>query len=421
MNLEKLEKIFESEKPFRLKQAKQAIFRDLIEVWDEATTLPLVLREQLKKEVPLSIEAEISTSADGKTSKALICLEDKEELEAVLMRHDGRNTVCVSSQVGCPLGCVFCATGQMGFIRDLTAGEIVAQVLFWARWLKKNPPSHSEGEARPLRLVEGEARRISRSFPPRLALLVDARPGAIAQDDKKEKQNDKNSVNVNRVNNVVFMGMGEPFLNYDNVFEAIKILNDDNLLGIGARHISISTVGIIEGIERMALDMPQINLAISLHAPDDALRQKLMPIDKKYPLEAIIAVAKDYVAKTNRKLMFEYIMIRGVNDSQEQARQLVNLLDDRLFFVNLIAYNPTGGLAPLQNLQNNHDEAKESKKDFAMGLEPSLPAQIKKFKDILEKSGIQALQRYRFGQDVRGACGQLASSRKVAKVMNGDN
>ena len=371
MNLDKLEKIFESEKPFRLKQVKQAIFRDLIEGWDEATTLPLTLREQLKKEVPLEIRAEIFKDKDGQSAKALIVLEDGLEVETVLMRHKSgavgssspathsipvsagaetpastrsqsrqlpsagfRNTVCVSSQVGCPLGCTFCATGDMGFRRNLSASEIVEQVLLWARWLKK------------------------------------------------ENQ---------RVGNVVFMGMGEPFLNYDNVFEAIKILNDDNLLGIGARHISISTVGIIEGIERMAEDMPQINLAISLHAPDDTLRQKLMPIDKKYPLAEIISTAKDYVAKTNRKLMFEYIMIKGVNDSEEQARQLVNLLDNRLFFVNLIAYNPTGI------------------------FEPSSPGQIKKFKDVLEKAGIQALQRYRFGQDVKGACGQLASGKKVTE------
>jgi len=332
MNLDKLEKIFESEKPFRLKQARQAVFKDLIEDWDEATTLPLDLREQLKKEVPLSLEAELAVSADGRTIKALMVLEDKEELEAVLMKHNGRNTICISSQVGCTLGCVFCATGQMGFIRNLTAGEIVAQVLFWARKLKK----------------EGD-----------------------------------------RVNNVVFMGMGEPFLNYDNVLAAVKILNDDNCLGIGARHISISTVGIVEGIDRMASDMPQINLAISLHASNDELRQKLIPINKKYPLARIMAAAKDYVLATNRKLMFEYIMIKDVNDSDENAKELVRLLDNKLYFVNLILYNPTGV------------------------FEPSLPERMKKFKDILEKSGVQALERYRFGQDVGGACGQLAGSKKL--------
>jgi len=350
MDLEKLEKIFESEKPFRLKQAKQAIFRDLIEDWDEATTLPLNLRQQLKKEVPLSIEAEISVSADSRTSKALIVLADKEELEAVLMKHDGRNTICVSSQVGCPLGCVFCATGQMGFIRNLSAGEIVMQVLFWARYLKK------------------EGNRVN-----------PVKSRGAGPDSSRE---------FNRVNNVVFMGMGEPFLNYDNVFEAVKILNDDNYLGIGARHISISTVGIVEGIEQMASDMPQINLAISLHAPNDELRQKLMPINKKYPLVNVMTAARDYVAKTNRKLMFEYIMIKGVNDTPSHASELINLLDNRLFFVNLILYNPTGV------------------------FEPSPIEQMKKFKDILMKSGLQALERYRFGQDVRGACGQLARSKK---------
>lgn len=205
------------------------------------------------------------------------------------------------------------------------------------------------------------------------------------------------------------MGMGEPFLNYENVLVAVKTLNDDNLLGIGARHISISTAGIVEGIERMAEDMPQINLAISLHAPNDKLRQELMPVAKKYPLSALMAAAEDYVAKTNRKLMFEYIMIKGVNDSLDNAKELAKLLKNPLFFVNLIAYNVTGELAPLQNLQNNDKETKESEKDFVTGLAPSDPAQIKKFKDILMKAGVQALERYRFGQGIKGACGQLVS------------
>ena len=173
-------------------------------------------------------------------------------------------------------------------------------------------------------------------------------------------------------------------MNYDNVLEAVKILNDDNLLGIGARHISISTAGVVEGIERMAEDMPQINLAISLHAPNDELRQELMPIAKKYPLAAVLTTAKDYVAKTNRKLMFEYIMIKGVNDSAGHAKELAGLMSNPLFFVNLIAYNATGDLVP------------------------SELAQIKKFKDILMKAGVQALERYKFGQDIKGACGQLA-------------
>ncbi|HRY52645.1 MAG TPA: 23S rRNA (adenine(2503)-C(2))-methyltransferase RlmN [Candidatus Portnoybacteria bacterium] len=340
MDFDKINKLLIGEPAFRVQQVARHIWRDLIEDWSGATTLSKELRAKLAEGCSLEIKAEVFPDKDGpsataspevrragRSAKALITLEDGLSVETVLMRHDGRNTVCVSSQIGCPLGCSFCATGQMGFKRNLSTGEIEEQVLFWARYLKK----------------EGE-----------------------------------------RLSNMVFMGMGEPFLNYDNVFAAIKALNDDNLLGIGARHISISTAGVIEGMERMAEDMPQINLAISLHAPNDELRQKLMPIAKKYPLANLMAAAEDYVGRTNRKLMFEYIMIKGVNDSDEHAKELAKLLSKRLFFVNLIAYNQTG--------------------DFV----PSSPAQIKRFKDILMKGGVQALERYRFGQDIKGACGQLA-------------
>ncbi|MBU2036954.1 23S rRNA (adenine(2503)-C(2))-methyltransferase RlmN [Patescibacteria group bacterium] len=357
MNFNKIDKILATEPKFRTKQIGRLIWRDLIDDWGQASTLPIALRAKLKLECPLEIKAEVFKEKDDKSAKALITLEDGLNVETVLMRHQGRNTICVSSQVGCPLGCVFCATGKMGFKRNLLTGEITEQVLFWSRWLKRDEVSLFE---------KRELRGISKSSP---ALLLQRRE-------------------TGRVDNVVFMGMGEPFLNYDNVFEAIKILNDDNLLGIGSRHISISTAGIVEGIERMSEDMPQINLAISLHAPNDKLRQKLMPIAKKYPLAAVITAARDYVAKTNRKLMFEYIMIKDVNDSPEQAKELARLLKNPLFFVNLIAYNPTGDLAS------------------------SKPTQIKKFKDILMRAGVQALERYRFGQDIKGACGQLTSQNK---------
>ena len=392
MNFDKIEKILANEPKFRAKQVKQLIWRDLIEDWDKALTLPIELRERLKKECPLEIKAEVFPDKDGKSVKALIILADGLSVETVLMRHEKgitpsvsppskggegfyfRNTVCVSSQIGCPLGCVFCATGKAGFKRNLSYGEIVEQALFWARYHR-------------LRGFETDN----------------------ADNEDIHPFNPQKISAIRGINNIVFMGMGEPFLNYDNVFEAIKILNDDNLLGIGARHISISTVGIIEGIERMVEDMPQINLAISLHAPNDELRQKLMPIDKKYPLAAVMAAAKDYVAKTNRKLMFEYIMIKGINDSTEHAKELAKLLNNRLFFVNLIAYNPTGDFTPLQNLQSSSNGTKESKKDFATGFIPSEPVQIKKFKDVLMKAGLQALERYRFGQDIKGACGQLSN------------
>ncbi|MBU3901534.1 23S rRNA (adenine(2503)-C(2))-methyltransferase RlmN, partial [Patescibacteria group bacterium] len=317
MNFDKIDKILEGEPKWRAKQIRQLIWRDLIEDWDLATTLPIALRAKLKAECPLEIKAEVFEDKDGQSVKALITLEDGLKIETVLMIHtlqqaqgikNIRNTVCVSSQIGCPLGCVFCATGKMGFKRNLSVSEIAEQVLFWGRWLKRD-----ESCAR-VSLPGRSSTGLFRRAAPQL------RGGAPRNDI------------VNKINNVVFMGMGEPFLNYDNVFEAIKILNDDNLLGVGSRHISISTAGIVEGIERMAEDMPQINLAISLHAANDELRQKLMPINKKYPLTAIMSAAKDYVVKTNRKLMFEYIMVKGVNDSPEHAKELVKLLNNRLFF-----------------------------------------------------------------------------------------
>jgi 23S rRNA (adenine2503-C2)-methyltransferase len=335
MNLEKLEEILKSEPAFRLKQAKKAVFFDLIENWNEATTLSKDLREILQKEMSLEIKSKMLVSKDDRTAKALIELEDGLAIETVLMKHtDKRNTVCASSQVGCPLGCLFCVTGSMGFKRNLTASEIVDQVLFFARYLKK----------------------------------------------KNEK-----------VTNVVFMGMGEPFLNWNNVKKAIEILNDDNCFGIGARKISVSTAGITEGIEKLAEYFPQINLAISLHAPDDQLRGELMPVNKEYALQKILETVDNYIEKTNRKVMFEYVMLKDVNDSEEQAKKLSKLLKKPLYMVNLIAYNPNGR------------------------FESSPAERIKKFKAILEKEGIFATQRYRFGTDIEAACGQLAGKKNRRK------
>jgi len=327
MELNQLDKILGSQPGYRLEQVKHLVFVDLIGSWDEATTLPGELREELNKECPLDINADVFESQDGKTIKTLITLEDGQKIEAVLMRYSERNTVCVSSQVGCALGCDFCATGKLGFRRNLTVDEIASQVLFFARLLKK-------------------------------------------KDDK--------------ITNVVFMGMGEPFLNYDNVLESIKILNDQKGFNLGARHFSVSTVGIVEGIKKLAEEPLQINLAISLHAPDDELRSRLMPVNKKYQINEILKLVDDYIKKTNRKVMFEYIMIDGVNDSARHARELAKLMKKPLYFINLIPCNPVG--------------------DF----KASPQAQIEKFKKILKERGVQVNQRYSFGQDIKAACGQLA-------------
>jgi 23S rRNA (adenine2503-C2)-methyltransferase len=342
MNLEKLEEILKNEPAFRLAQAKKAVFFDLVKNWSEASTLPKNMREKLQKEVLLEIRGKTQVSKDGRTVKAVIELEDGLAIEAVLMRHtDKRNTVCVSSQVGCPLGCLFCVTGEQGFKRNLTVGEIVSQVLFFARQLGKSAQ------------------------------------GGLASGEK--------------VTNVVFMGMGEPMLNWDQVKKAIKVLNNDNCFGIGMRKISVSTAGIAEGIEKLADYFPQVNLAISLHAPDDQLRSELMPIGKKYPIKKILCAVDEYIKKTNRKVMFEYVMLDGVNDSEEQAEKLARLMKKPLYMVNLIAYNPNGRFSSTSQ------------------------EKIKKFKEILEKAGIFATQRYRFGADIEAACGQLAGKQKTLR------
>lgn len=333
------EDILKSEPKFRLLQVKQAVFCDLIENWSGSRALPKSLQEKLKREVSLEIKAKIFESDDKQTVKVLIELEDGLKVESVLMRYQDRNTVCVSSQVGCPLNCSFCATGKLGFKRNLSSDEIVEQVLFFNRYLLKMKPAFAKASA-------GE----------------------------------KNQ----RVSNVVFMGMGEPFLNYENVIKAIRILNDKEGLSIGARKISISTAGIVEGIEKLSQENLEINLAISLHASNDDLRKKIMPIAQKYSIAEILGAVNDYIKLTNRKVMFEYIMIKDVNDSEEQAEELAELMKHKLYMVNLISYNPTGI------------------------FKASSVGRIKEFKEILEKQGIEVTQRYKFGKGIKGACGQLA-------------
>ncbi len=339
MDLSNLEKILENEPKYRIKQAKEAIYKNFISDWSEATFFAKDLRDKLNKECPLLIDADVLVSKKEDSVKARIKLKDGMMIETVLMRHkdplrpevSGRNTVCVSSQVGCPLGCLFCATGRMGFKRNLTSDEIIEQVIFFNRYLK------SEGQ---------------------------------------------------QVTNVTFMGMGEPFLNYENVWEAVKVFNDYKYFNIGVRSISISTAGIIEGIKKLSDEILHVNLAISLHAPTDKLRRELMPIDKRYPLEEVLKTVNEYIEKTNRKVMFEYVLIKDVNDTDECAKELAKIMNKKLYMVNLILYNDTGIY-----------KASETKR-------------VEKFRAILEQLKIRYTQRYRFGDDINAACGQFATNNK---------
>ncbi|HOZ36385.1 MAG TPA: 23S rRNA (adenine(2503)-C(2))-methyltransferase RlmN [bacterium] len=331
--LDKLKFILAAEPSYRLIQAKHLIFRELITDWAAATVFPLALRQKLQTEFPLSIKVEPFPSCDGRTIKAVFNLHDGERVEAVLMDYPGRrNTVCVSSMAGCPLRCAFCATGQIGFRRNLEAGEIIDQVLSFARFLKQKEES---------------------------------------------------------VNNLVFMGMGEPFLNYDNVLEAVKILNSKDTLNIGARHFSISTAGLPESIRQLAKEKLAINLAVSLHAPDDETRRTLMPIAKQYSLGQIFSAVDYYLKETNRKVMFEYLLIKDVNDSDAAAKKLAKLMKKKLYLINLLTYNLTGF------------------------FEPTSPERLRKFHDILKRGGVDVTLRHSFGDDIAAACGQLAGQKML--------
>ncbi len=283
MNLSLVHESIKGEAKFRHTQAEQAIFKDLVSTWQEVTNFPQDLRNRLDEICPLNIEAEVFEADDKRSVKAVITLTDGARIESVLIKQaDERYTVCVSSQVGCPLACEFCATGQSGFTRNLEAHEIVEQVLFFLRYLKQ-------------------------------------------QETK-----------VERVDNVVFMGMGEPLLNYDEVIKALKWLNDPETFNLGARRLSVSTAGIPDGIKRLAGEPLQVNLAISLHFATDLARQRYMPIAKRYSLEELMKAVETYKKKSGRQVMFEYLMIKGINDSDNDAQLLIQLLNRPLTMINLI-------------------------------------------------------------------------------------
>lgn len=326
-----LEKLFGDLPAYRFRQAKEFLFQKLISDWSGASSLPADFRSRLNEKFPLAIQTENFFSRDGQTVKALITLADGLQIESVLMNFQkGRRTVCVSSQVGCPLGCSFCATGKMGLKRSLTDWEIIAQVLFFARYLKALSPSQ-------------------------------------------------------KITNLVFMGMGEPLLNYEAVSAAIRLLHDPAGFNLGWRHLSVSTAGIVPGIERFAREDWEVNLAISLHAPNDELRSRLMPVARQYSLKDLFGAVADYVHRTNRKVMFEYLLIDGINDSLDLAAQLVELMTDPLYLINLIPYNPTGVFSP------------------------SSQTKVAGFKKFLLVHHLQVTERHYFGQDIHAACGQLAT------------
>ena len=327
--LEKLETYFESigEKKFHARQVFKWLYDKKIKSIDEITDIKKSVLDKMKKDMSFDMIKLIKVQREDDFNKYLFKLSDNNLIEAVLMFHDYGRSVCVSSEVGCNMGCKFCESGRRKKVRSLEVYEMVEQIL----------------------LIEEDI--------------------------------------GNRISHVVVMGIGEPFDNYDNLIDFIKIINSDFGLAIGARHITVSTCGIIPKIKEFSnLDL-QVNLAISLHAPNDEIRNKIMPINKAYPINELMKALKEYYSKTNRRITIEYVMLDSINDSDECALELTKLLKGLNCYVNLIPYNET------QNISFKRTKM----------------IQISRFYDILKKKGINVTIRREFGGSISAACGQLRS------------
>ena len=313
---------------FVSKQIYDWIYKKRFFYFDKMSNIKLELREQLKKDFDISMLKLVRRQTSKETNKYLFELDDGNLIESVLMRHDYGLSVCVSSQIGCNMGCSFCESGRLKKVRDLLPGEIVRQIL-----------------------------------------MIEEDVGM-------------------RISSVVVMGIGEPFDNYDNIMDFIRIINSPFGVAIGARHITVSTSGLVPMIKRYADEDLQTNLAISLHAPNDELRNKIMKVNKAYNISELIAAINEYIEKTNRRVTIEYVMLSMVNDSEENANELADLLRGMNVYVNLIPYNET-----------SHIEYKKSPNDRVM-----------KFYDTLKRRGINVTVRREFGGNIDAACGQLRAN-----------
>ncbi|MDD5888960.1 MAG: 23S rRNA (adenine(2503)-C(2))-methyltransferase RlmN [bacterium] len=332
LTIEEMEEYFLSlgSKAFHAKQLFSWLYESRIEGYEEITNIKKELLDVISKDYSIDRLKIVSVEKDVDVCKYLFELFDGEHIEAVLMKHDYGNSICVSSQVGCNMGCKFCESGRRKKVRNLETYEMVLQIL----------------------MIEKELGE--------------------------------------RISHVVVMGIGEPFDNYDNLVKFLKIINHPKGLAIGARHITVSTCGIIPKIREFSNLGLQFNLAISLHAPNNELRNQIMPINKVYPLNDLMKVLMEYYNNTNRRITFEYILLAGINDSEENALELSKLVKNLNCYVNLIPYNETNNL----------------------NFKRSSTIQIMKFYDILKKNGISVTIRKEFGGNISAACGQLRSKKE---------
>ncbi|HMP90736.1 MAG TPA: 23S rRNA (adenine(2503)-C(2))-methyltransferase RlmN [Kiritimatiellia bacterium] len=331
---------------FRAKQIYRHLYVLVVDSIDDMTDLPKSLREKLAAETTLFTlrNSGLQLGDQGLTRKALFALPDNSPVEAVLMVYPDRATVCVSSQSGCPMACSFCATGKLGFLHDLTAGQIIEQVMWAVRELRKIRREREDGESLPRHL-----------------------------------------------SNIVFMGMGEPFNNYNNWWASVERLHDPTGFNFGARNFTVSTVGLVPGILKLAEEKLQVNLAISLHSPDDDLRADMMPVNRRYPIRDLMESVRTYIEKTNRRVSFEYVLLQEKNDLPEHAERLARLLrtpKPMLCHVNLIPWNPIPG-TPLSRSNRRR---------------------VLDFQKILQDHGVACTVRVERGGDIAAACGQLAGS-----------
>ncbi len=330
MTLTELENYFliTKKKKFKAIQVYDWLYKKKVNSFDEMSNIKKAVISKLKEDFNMDRLNLLKVQSGKDVHKYLFGLTDGQKVEAVLMNHDYGNSLCVSTQVGCNMGCAFCESGRLKKVRNLEAYEMVLQVL-------------------------------------------------MAEEELGD-----------RISHVVLMGIGEPFDNYDNVMKFIDIINSDYGMAIGARHITVSTCGIVPKIKEFTKEKRQVNLAISLHAPNDELRSQLMHINKVYPLKEVMAAVRDYLKVTNRKVTFEYIMLKDVNDSDECALELASLIRGMTAYVNLIPYNET-----------SHIEFKKTDRN-----------KIMHFYDILKRNKINVTVRKEFGSEVSAACGQLRSS-----------
>lgn len=332
MTMEKLEEYFLSigEKKFKATQVYEWLYQKKIKSFEEISNIKKDVIDRLKKDYTMNKLNILKVERDIEVNKYLFELNDSEVVESVLMRHDYGTSLCISSQVGCNMGCRFCESGRLKKVRNLDSSEMVLQIL-------------------------------------------------QVQEDINE-----------RISHVVIMGIGEPFDNYDNLVDFIKIVNNSKGLALGSRHITVSTCGIIPKIREFSMLPFQVNLAISLHASNDSLRSSLMPINKAYPLKDLIEEVKFYIKKTNRRVTFEYIMLHGVNDKKENAVELCKLLKGMNCYINLIPYNETNNI----------------------GYKRSKKSTILEFYDIIKSIGLNVTIRKEFGSKISAACGQLRSKKE---------